>query len=113
MKKTALHFKIVSWSVKHPGLSYIAIGCAMALTILVCVGLTLFAMKKAPVPPMAGPSASAVETPATFQKTGWTIAGQQMIGSKQCIFYKKVSNGTRLTSCYVKDGEKWIFEQSF
>lgn len=115
MKKSSLHFKIAAWSIKNPNKMYAATGGALLILLLMSAVITGTLMKQPRLSanstvPVAASTATGVNS---FEKANWTIMNRQMIAGRLCVLYRHSSNKTRITSCYVQDGENWVFQQSF
>lgn len=112
MKKTAMHFKIAAWSIKNPKITYMLIAGFLLAVLAIGTGTTWFVganNSSAGVFAVKGGNGNM----GSFDLDGWSIRKQWANGDTQCVGYIKDSNNTRLTSCYKKVGEQWVFTQSY
>lgn len=111
MKKTAMHFRIAAWSIKNPKITYTAIAGSLLVVLAVGVSTTwLMGVRN------SGASVVAVQGGngnTGLELDGWSIRKQWANSDLQCVGYIKESNNTRLTSCYKKVGDQWVFVQSY
>lgn len=112
MKKTALHFKIASWSIRHPGMFY-AVGllvllCFIGLGALVVPSTTMKALDS----PNPLPARAIVEKSNTASSNGWVpVKDMELPDGVKCRLYKR--DGTSITNCYRLRNGVWSFDQSF
>ncbi len=112
MKKTALHFRLASWSVKNP---YPFYGILSVGTILIFGGLLSigFILNK------DDSSSSLINSNVRVNNVGpssksWTILRRDMQSNGDlCVLAAHVSNGTQITQCYKNVGGQWEFDQSY
>lgn len=112
MKKTAMHFKIAAWSIKNPKITYMAIAGSLAAVLAVGIGTT-WLMGSQNSSMGAGAIKGGNGNTGSFDLEGWSIRKQWATGDTECVSYIKDSNNTRLTSCYKKVGDRWVFTQSY
>lgn len=112
MKKTATHFKIAAWSIKNPKVTYMVVGGLLISFLGIGIGTALMVNSKT--------NQSSLFTKKGvnnkddfFQRADWTMLNQWERDGVQCRDYIKNSNRTRLTSCYTKIGDKWVFKESY
>lgn len=109
MKKTALHFKIASWSCRQPAAFY-AIGF---LVLALCIGLGALvgniAVKGAGVsnPPMTADAWSKVSAGEDWKP----IRDMDLPDGVKCRLYR--NSNTSITNCYKFSKGEWSFYQSF
>ena len=107
-----MHFRIASWSIKNPRITYIAIAGSLLAFLAVGIGATwLIGSKNSSAGAFVTKGGN--EKMGSFDLDGWSIRKQWASGDTQCVGYIKDSNNTRLTSCYKKVGDQWVFTQSY
>ena len=112
MKKTSPHFKIASWTIKNPKMSYGIMGAIALCMVLLGVGFALSLGQKSTSPSRAlAPIATTSDK--SLEREGWTIRGQQDKDGMRCIRYVRETNGTRLTSCYTQVQGSWVHKYSY
>lgn len=111
MKKTALHFKLASWSIKNPKTTYVIIGGVVVLIFL--VGALVVGATSPKNNATRGQGAISQVNQQSGANGPWREIDQSIKGNQKCIRYKREDNGTKITSCYTKSGDDWRFSQSY
>lgn len=112
MNKKSLHFKIASWSVKHPNSFYIWTGGILVAILCSAIGLTWLSTTRVPASPFV--STNQVEQVAVPQKDGWTIRKSATMQNGQlCVLYRSNESYTQITQCYTPVRGKWVFDMSY
>ncbi len=112
MKKTAVHFKIAAWSIKHPVPFYAIIGSG-ALVLL--VGLLALGRMSVPASNRIGGSiASQANDPTgTSVPPVWEVISEfRPKPNMRCIERKRKDTGFSVFSCYENQNGEWKFKHN-